>query len=91
MLYLAGPRLLPVVGFLVLPLVLGIYWQKVLLSVAVFALLAISWDILAQSRHDLPGPGPVFRHGGLLLRHHEPLCRLVAPGHHAPGRRVRGA
>jgi len=26
-----------------------VYWQKVLLSVAVFSLLAISWDILAQS------------------------------------------
>ncbi len=49
MLYLAGPRLLPIVGCLVLPLVLGVYWQKVLLSVAVFALLAISWDILAQT------------------------------------------
>jgi len=49
MLYLSAPRLLPVVGFIVLPLVLGDYWQRVLLSVAVFALLAISWDILAQS------------------------------------------
>ena len=49
MLYLAVPRLFPVVGCLVLPLVLGVYWQKVLLSVAVFALLAISWDILAQT------------------------------------------
>ncbi len=49
MLYLAAPRLLPVAGFLILPLVLGDYWQKVLLSVAVFALLAISWDILAQT------------------------------------------
>jgi branched-chain amino acid transport system permease protein len=49
MLYLAAPRLIPVLGFLVLPLVLGTYWQKVLLSVAVFALLAISWDLLAQS------------------------------------------
>jgi branched-chain amino acid transport system permease protein len=49
MLYLSGPRLLPIVGCLVLPLVLSLYWQKVLLSVAVFALLAISWDILAQS------------------------------------------
>lgn len=49
MLYLASPRLLPVIGCLVLPLVLGVYWQKVLLSVAVFALLAISWDILAQT------------------------------------------
>lgn len=49
MLYLATPRLMPILGFLILPLILGPYWQKVLLSVAVFALLAISWDILAQS------------------------------------------
>ncbi|WP_028321542.1 branched-chain amino acid ABC transporter permease [Desulfatiglans anilini] len=49
MFYLAFPRLLPIVGFIVLPLILGVYWQKVLISVAVFALLAISWDILAQS------------------------------------------
>ncbi len=49
MLYLAAPRLIPVAAFIVLPLVLGPYWQRVLLSVAVFALLAISWDILAQT------------------------------------------
>src|SRR5210317_1232085 len=49
MLYLAAPRLLPIIAFLLLPLILGVYWQKVLLSVAVFALLAISWDILAQT------------------------------------------
>lgn len=49
MLYLAGPRLLPAAAFLLLPLFLGVYWQKVMLSVAVFALLAISWDILAQT------------------------------------------
>lgn len=49
MLYRAGPRFLPILICLLLPLVLGTYWQKVLLSVAVFALLAISWDILAQT------------------------------------------
>ena len=49
MVYLAAPRLIPLIGFLLLPLFLGTYWQKVLLSVAVFALLAISWDILAQT------------------------------------------
>ena len=49
MIYLAAPRLIPIIGFLALPLVLGIYWQRVLLNVAVFALLAISWDILEQS------------------------------------------
>jgi hypothetical protein len=49
MLYLAGPRLLPAAVFLLLPLFLGVYWQKVMISVAVFALLAISWNILAQT------------------------------------------
>jgi branched-chain amino acid transport system permease protein len=49
MLYLSAPRLLPIVGLLVLSLALSVYWQRVLLSVSVFALLAISWDILAQS------------------------------------------
>ncbi len=49
MLYLSGPRLLPVATCLLLPAVLGVYWQKVLLSVAVFALLAMSWDMLAQT------------------------------------------
>ncbi len=49
MLYLAGPRVLPAAAFLLLPLFLGVYWQKVMISVAVFALLAISWDMLAQT------------------------------------------
>ena len=49
MLYLAAPRLLPIVGLIVLSLVLSMYWQRVLLSVCIFALLAISWDILAQT------------------------------------------
>ena len=49
MLYLAVPRLLPIVGLIVLALVLSMYWQRVLLSVCIFALLAISWDILAQT------------------------------------------
>jgi branched-chain amino acid transport system permease protein len=49
MLYLAAPRLIPLAALLLLPLVLGVYWQKVLLSTAVFGLLAISWDILAHT------------------------------------------
>jgi branched-chain amino acid transport system permease protein len=49
MLYLAAPRVLPVAACLLLPLVQDAYGRKVLVSVAVFALLAISWDILAQS------------------------------------------
>ena len=49
MLYLSAPRLLPIFGLLLLSILLSQYWQRVLLSVSVFALLAISWDILAQS------------------------------------------
>jgi len=49
MLYLAFPRVLPILGLLILSWALSSYWQRVLLSVSVFALLAIGWDILAQS------------------------------------------
>ncbi len=49
MLYFAAPRVIPVAVFILLPLALGDYWQRVYLSVAVFSLLAISWDILSQS------------------------------------------
>jgi branched-chain amino acid transport system permease protein len=49
MIYLAAPRLLPIVGLIVLSFALSMYWQRVLLSVCIFALLAISWDILAQT------------------------------------------
>jgi branched-chain amino acid transport system permease protein len=46
MLYVAVPPILPVIALLVLPWVLPTYWQKVLISTAVFALLAMSWDFL---------------------------------------------
>ena len=83
MLYLAVPRLLPVVACLVLPLVLGVYWQKVLLSVAVFALLAISWDILAQTGMVSLGQALFFGVGCLLCRCVESLLGIVAVYHHA--------
>lgn len=47
MIYVALPPLLPVFILLVLPLVLPLYWKKVLISTSVFALLAMSWDLLA--------------------------------------------
>lgn len=49
MLYVAVPPLLPVIALLVLPLVLPTYWQRVLISTAVFAMLAMSWDFLASA------------------------------------------
>ena len=66
MLYLAAPRLLPVVGLVVLSFALSVYWQRVLLSVSVFALLAISWDILAQSGMISLGQALFFGTGAYL-------------------------
>jgi len=49
MLYLLAPRAVLILGLAVLALVLGAYWQKVLISTVMFALLAISWDLLAMA------------------------------------------
>jgi branched-chain amino acid transport system permease protein len=48
--YLLFPRLLFILGLLALPLILNPYpyWQRVLVQVAIFALLAISFDFLAN-------------------------------------------
>ena len=75
MLYLSAPRLIPILAFLILPLVLNPYWQKVLLSVAVFALLAISW---------------VFRDGRICLRDFESLFRLASFNGHSCSNHRRG-
>lgn len=48
MLYVAVPPVLPVAALIILPLILPVYWQKVLISTAIFALLAMSWDFLVS-------------------------------------------
>jgi branched-chain amino acid transport system permease protein len=47
-LYVTLPPVLPVIALLILPLALPVYWQKVLISTCVFALLAMSWDFLVS-------------------------------------------
>ena len=49
-----------------LSFVLSLYWQKVLLSVSVIALLAISWDLLAQSGMVSLGQALFFGMGAYL-------------------------
>jgi branched-chain amino acid transport system permease protein len=49
MTYLAAPRVLPVAALFLLGLVASLYWERVLVSTCMFALLAISWDILASA------------------------------------------
>jgi len=46
MMYLLAPRVLPLVTLLALALFLPPYWKKVLVSTAVFGMLAMSWDLL---------------------------------------------
>jgi branched-chain amino acid transport system permease protein len=80
MLYLSAPRLIPLAGFLLLPLLLGAYWQRVLLSVAVFGLLAISWDIMAQSGMICLGQALFFGMGAYcagVMNHYWGLPPLV--------------
>ena len=48
MLYLLLPRVLPVVTLLVLPVAVKGYWGTVIVHVCVYALLALSWDLLAS-------------------------------------------
>jgi len=48
--YLTVPRLVLIVGLLSLPLVMpGMYWQRVVSIVCIYALLALSFDFLAQT------------------------------------------
>jgi branched-chain amino acid transport system permease protein len=46
--YLVLPRLVLIAGMLILPLVVPVYWQKVISYVCIYALLALSFDFLAH-------------------------------------------
>lgn len=48
MAYLMVPRFVLIVGLFTLPLVLGMYWQRVLCSAGIYALLALGFDFLAE-------------------------------------------
>src|SRR4030042_3591939 len=49
MIYLLAPRAILILGLFLLTLVTGTYWQKVLISTATFALMALSWDFLVST------------------------------------------
>jgi branched-chain amino acid transport system permease protein len=46
--YLTLPRLVLIVGMLILPLIMPSYWQRVISYVCIYALLALSFDFLAH-------------------------------------------
>jgi branched-chain amino acid transport system permease protein len=76
MAYLAAPRVIPAALILLAPLLLSPYWSRVLLSVAVFALLAISWDILAQTGMVSLGQSLFFGMGAYLAGTLNHYCGL---------------
>ncbi|HEA70142.1 MAG TPA: branched-chain amino acid ABC transporter permease, partial [Desulfobacterales bacterium] len=46
--YLTMPRLVLIIGMLILPLVMpSMYWQRVISIVCIYALLSLSFDFLA--------------------------------------------
>ena len=49
MLYLLAPRVIPVIGLLGIAPFITPYWQEIFISTAVYALLAISWDLLISA------------------------------------------
>ena len=49
MLYLLFPRAIPIVGLLFLVPFLTPYWREIFISTGVYALLAISWDMLISA------------------------------------------
>lgn len=66
MLYVAGPRVLPVLLLLVFPLVAGPYWQKVVLSIAAYGLLALGWDFFYKAGLICMGQALFFGVGAYL-------------------------
>lgn len=49
MAYLTAPRMLLIIGMLLLPLIVpGMYWQRVVSITCIYALLAVSFDFLAH-------------------------------------------
>jgi branched-chain amino acid transport system permease protein len=49
MAYLLAPRLFLILGLLIIPLFVDMYWQRVLCSAGIYALLALSFDFLSGS------------------------------------------
>jgi len=64
--YLLLPRSIIIIGTLFLPLVLDVYWIKVLILVCVVGILALSWDFIAQSGMFSLGQALFFGVGGYV-------------------------
>jgi len=46
--FLLFPRIVPIVGIALLAYLLPLYWQKVVITTCIFAMLATSWDFLSS-------------------------------------------
>ena len=71
--YLLFPRLVPVMGFTVVAFLLPEYWQKVVVTTCIFAMLAVSWDFLSSCGLLSLGQALFFRARLLHGRNPQPL------------------
>lgn len=65
-LYLVLPRVLPVMALLILPMVVGTYWAKVMVLGCTTALLALSWDLVYSAGMISIGQAWFFGVGGYI-------------------------
>ncbi|MBA7689422.1 hypothetical protein ES703_97929 [subsurface metagenome] len=65
-LYLVLPRVLPVTALLILPMVLEIYWTKVIVLSCTIALLTLSWDLIYSTGMISIGQAWFFGVGGYI-------------------------
>ncbi|MBW1944161.1 MAG: branched-chain amino acid ABC transporter permease, partial [Deltaproteobacteria bacterium] len=80
MIYFGAPRLLPIVLLAGLVLTSNEYWQRVLIQAAVFALLGMSWDLLANCGLISLGQALFFGIGAYIsgsLNHYFGLTPLI--------------
>ncbi|MEW6263202.1 MAG: branched-chain amino acid ABC transporter permease [Thermodesulfobacteriota bacterium] len=89
MAYLTVPRVLPVLLLLSAGLIAPVYWQRVLVSAAMFALLAMSWDVLASTGMVSLGQALFFGVGAYIAGALDHYCGL-GPGLTIPAATLGG-
>ena len=89
--YLTVPRLVLIVGMLILPLVMpSMYWQRVITIVCIYALLALSFDFLAHYLGLVPEQNPFLPGPAEARRKQTKRCLSKRMSDGARSRRVGG-
>ena len=79
-LYLLIPRVVTIIGLLILPLVFNVYWKKVVIITCAISILALSWNIIALAGMFSLGQSLFFGAGGYIagiLNHYFGIPPLI--------------